>query len=71
MDEKTFLEKLEEIMNVEEDLTMDTKLAGLEEWDSLVALMFQSFVFKTTGKAPRPSAIAVAETVRDLYTFVK
>ena len=48
MNEKNFIEKLEEILNVEESLTMETNLDDLEEWESLTALMFQSFVYKAT-----------------------
>ncbi len=71
MNEQDFLEKLEEILNVEEPLTLETDLKNLEEWDSLTALMFQSFVFKTTCTVPVPSDIKKAETVLDLYNFVK
>ena len=71
MNEKDFLEKIDEILNVEESVTMETELANLEEWDSLIALMFQSFVYKTKGNAPDPADIAVAKTVKDLYEFVK
>ena len=71
MNEKNFIEDLEEILNVEESLTMETNLDDLEEWESLTALMFQSFVYKATGKAPEPADIAKAKTVKDLYEFVK
>ena len=71
MNEKDFLEKIEEILNVEESVTMETELKDLEEWDSLVALMFQSFVYKTTKKAPAPEDVGNAKTIQDLYDFVK
>ena len=71
MNEKDFLEEIEEILNLEEAVTMETELKNLEEWDSLVALMFQSFVYKKTGKAPVASDIASAKTIKDLYEFVK
>ena len=69
MDEKDFLEKMDEILNVEESVTMETVLKDLEEWDSLTALMFQNFVFKTTKKAPAPADIKKAESIKDLYAF--
>ncbi|MBR5914409.1 MAG: hypothetical protein IKZ58_08610 [Selenomonadaceae bacterium] len=71
MNEKEFLEEIEEILNVEESVTMETELDNLEEWDSLVALMFQSFVFKKTGKAPNPADVGQAKNIKDLYEFVK
>lgn len=71
MNEQDFLEKLEEILNVEEPLTLEINLKDLEEWDSLTALMFQCFVYKKTGTAPDPDDIRKAETILDLYEFVK
>ena len=71
MNEKEFLDKMDEMLNVEESVALETDLKTLEEWDSLAALMFQSFVFKATGKAPNPADIAKAATVNDLYEFVK
>ena len=69
MNEKDFLSELDEILNTEDELNMDTKLDELEEWDSLSALMFQSFVFKRTKIAPKPTDLKKARTIRDLYSF--
>lgn len=70
MNEQEFLAAVEEILNAEENLTMDTELDALEEWDSLSALMFQSFVFQKTKVALKPTELKKAKTVRDLYSFV-
>lgn len=70
MDEKTFLEELEEILNVEEPLTLETRLDDLEEWDSLASLMFQSFVFKRVKVIMKPTDLKNAQTVADLYAFL-
>lgn len=69
MSEQEFLAELEEILNVEEPLTMETKLDELDEWDSLAALMFQSFAFKYMKKTLQPAALKDAQTVKDLYAF--
>lgn len=71
MDEKTFLAEMETLLNLEEPLTMETTLTDLEEWDSLAALMFQSFVLKKTKKPLKPAALKTVATVSDLYSFVK
>lgn len=71
MNEKEFLSQLDEILNSEGEITMDSKLDEIEEWDSLSALMFQSFVFKQTKEAPKPSELKAAKTIADLYEFVK
>lgn len=70
MNEQEFLSELDEILNTEENLTMDTELDTLEEWDSLSALMFQSLVFNRTKTALKPTDLKNAKTVRDLYSFV-
>lgn len=70
MSEKEFLAAVEEILNTEENLTMDTVLDDLEEWDSLSALMFQSFVLGKTKVALKPTELKKAQTVRDLYAFI-
>ena len=71
MDEKEFLSEIEELLNVEEPLTMQTDLKELEEWDSLAALMFQSLVLKKTKTALKPAALKTVTTIGDLYTFLK
>lgn len=70
MSEKEFLAAVEEILNTEENLTMDTVLDDLEEWDSLSALMFQSFVLGKTKVALKVAELKKAQTVRDLYAFI-
>lgn len=69
MSEQEFLAELEEILNVEEPLTMETKLDELDEWDSLASLMFQSFVFKKVKVILKPTSLKDEQTVKDLYAF--
>ena len=35
MTKETFLEKMADILDAEEEISFDTELSGLEEWDSL------------------------------------
>ena len=42
MTEKEFLDIMDEILDTEESVAMDTVLDDLEEWDSLSYVMFQA-----------------------------
>lgn len=71
MTDKEFLEVMDEILDTEESINMETKLDSLEEWDSLSALMFQSVMFKLNKKTVNPADLRQAKTIADLYAFVK
>lgn len=70
MSTETFLEKLAEIMDTEKSLTLETKLNGVEEWDSLSFVAFLSFCNSTLKKSVTPEELKAAATVGDLYKFV-
>lgn len=70
MEEKDFLDELVDMMDTEMELTMDTRLADVEEWDSLSHVAFMAFVAtKGLGKVT-PQDVKAAETVRDLYAMM-
>ncbi len=69
MDE--FLEKMTEILEPEITLTMETKLAEVEEWDSLGLVSFVAMVDSEYGKTMVFADIKKAQTVQDLYLLVK
>lgn len=70
MKQEQFLEKLMDIMDCESELTLDTKLNDIEEWDSLSYISFLAFT-KTIGKNIDVASVKAAETVNDLYELVK
>lgn len=70
MTEQEFLTKMTETIDTEQELTMDTVLSSVEEWDSLavvstIALGSTAFSRKMTAKE-----VLKAETVRDLYKLL-
>lgn len=69
MTEKEFLEKLVEIMDTEEELSMTTALAEVEEWDSLAYVSFLALC-KDMDKAVQPDSILGAKTAEDLYRLI-
>ena len=70
MEEKKFLDELVDMMDTEMELTMDTRLADVEEWDLLIHVAVMAVVAtKGLGKVT-PQDVKAAETVRDLYAMM-
>ena len=71
MDEKKFLEKFIDMADIEDEITMDTILDELEEWDSLSIVSFIAFA-KANGAANiTATKVREAKTVHELYDIVK
>jgi len=70
MDEKEFLKIMEEILDTDEALTMDTVLDTIEEWDSLSAVMFQAQMLDKLQKKVNPPDVKKARMLRDLYVLI-
>lgn len=72
MTEQEFLTKMkEDVLDTEDEISMDTDLLDIEEWDSLSFVSFIAMVKVATGKKLERKAIQAAETVQDLYNLVK
>ena len=71
MDSKEFIKKLVELMDTEAELNLSTKLADVEDWDSLSMVSFFSFCNSTLGKKISPDEIKAALTVGHLFNLVK
>lgn len=70
MDKKEFLLKMEEIMDLDEDmLTMDSVLEDIDEWDSLSVLSLTVFTKKTLGKDLTTEKVLAFKTVEDIYNY--
>ena len=67
MTEEKFITKLAELMDTEAALDLSTKLADVEDWDSLSMVSFFSFCNTTLGKKISPEQIKAAQTVEDLF----
>ncbi|SDP35512.1 hypothetical protein [Selenomonas ruminantium] len=70
MQEKDFLEKMAEIMDTEAELSMDTVLKDVEEWDSLSYVAFLAFGATIAKEKIWPADVKAAETLRDLYNLL-
>ena len=71
MTEKEFLDMMDEILDAEVPVGLESVLDDIEEWDSLSAVMFQSEMFKRTKSPVAPAEVRKAKTIGDLYALVK
>lgn len=71
MNEKEFLEELVDLMDTEEELSLETKLEEIEEWDSLSHVAFMAFCSTRGYNNIKPMDIKAAQTVGDLYKMVE
>ena len=70
MTAEEFIKKLVELMDTEADLNLSTKLADVEDWDSLSMVSFFSFCNTTLSRKVSPDEIKAALTVEDLFKLV-
>lgn len=71
MDEKEFVEKLMDVMDTEAELTMDTRLIDVEDWDSMSHVAFLAWALSDKKKKLDKMKVQQAVTVRDLYDMVQ
>jgi acyl carrier protein len=69
--EKEFLVKMQDLLDCEQSINMDTILSSLEEWDSLSFVSFLALANAKYGKKLLPKQVKEAKTIKDLYFLVK
>lgn len=70
MDEEKFLVQLTELMDTEEELSLDKRLDDIEEWDSLSYVAFMAFAHNVFKRDIERQAVRQAVNVGDLYKLV-
>lgn len=70
MSAEEFIKNLTDIMDTETELTLDTQLSEVEEWDSLSLVSFLSFCNARLKRPILPEEIKSAQTVKDLFEIV-
>lgn len=66
-----FIEKMMDVMDIEVNITADTVLTDLDEWDSLSLVSFMAMANATYGKKVLTEDVKMAKTIADLYALVK
>ena len=71
MTEEEFIEAMVDLMDTEMEITMDTVLTDVEEWDSLSYVAFQAMASVKLAKKLIPQQVRNAKTIRDLYVLIQ
>ena len=69
MTAEEFIKKLADIIDTDVELKLSTKLADVEDWDSLSMVSFFSFCDSKLGIRLAPEQIKSAQTIEDLFKF--
>ena len=67
MNEQEFIKKMMEIMDTEDEITMESQLEEIEEWDSLSHMAFLSMCTSASDRRIVAADVKQAKTIRDLY----
>ena len=71
MTKETFLEKMADILDAEEEISFDTELSGLEEWDSLSIVSYIAMANASCGMKVDVKKVREAVTIGDLYDLMQ
>lgn len=71
MTKETFLEKMADILDAEEEISFDTELSGLEEWDSLSIVSYIAMANASCGIKVDVKKVREAVTIGDLYDLLQ
>ena len=66
-----FIEKMNEVLDGDDEVTMETVLEDLIWWDSLSFVSFLAMANATYGKKVSPDDVKSAKTIKDLYDLIK
>lgn len=68
MTKEEFLEQMQDVLQTDAELTMDTVLADLEEWDSLSIMATMAFLDKNFGVKTSIKDYCEMNTIGDIAT---
>ena len=71
MERNAFIEKLKDMLDCEAEITMETGLDDIEEWDSLGIITFLAEMGRYASAQIRAEDVKHAGTVEDLYGLLK
>ncbi len=70
MNEQDFIKEMVNIMDTEDEITMDSVLEDIEEWDSLSYIGFLSLCLKFAKTKVNAPEVRSAKTIRNLYELL-
>lgn len=66
MNKEEFLEKLQDVLERDEEITEDMVLGDIEEWDSLSAMALMAFFNNVLSITLLPAEVREMKTVADI-----
>ena len=70
MNEKDFLERMKDILD-NDNISMNSALADIEEWDSLSVVSYSAMADTVCGKRISPEQLKNCSSIMDLYMLIK
>ncbi|RZF58883.1 acyl carrier protein [Sphingobacterium corticibacterium] len=70
MEKQEFLKNLQEVLEVEQTLTVETNLKDLDEWDSMTAMLLIGYVSDEFGVTLTGDNIGEISTVQSVIDFI-
>ncbi|MGL4864554.1 MAG: acyl carrier protein [Cetobacterium sp.] len=70
MKEKEYLERVIEDLEIEGEITLETKFRELEDWSSLMGFSFLALINNDFGKNITPDQFIKFVTFGDVYEFI-
>ena len=71
MTKDDFLERMAEILDAEDEISLDMNLSELEEWDSLSIVSYVAMANANCGKKVDIKKVREAVTIQNLYDLLK
>jgi len=66
MTKEEFIEQMQDVLQTDVELTMETVLADLEEWDSLSMMATMAFMSKNFGVSLKLTDFKAMQTIGDI-----
>lgn len=71
MTKDDFLERMAEILDAEDEISLDMNLSELEEWDSLSIVSYVAMANANCGKKVDIKKVREAVTIQNLYDLLQ
>lgn len=71
MTKENFIERMTDILDVEDEISFNTNLGELEEWDSLSIVSYIAMANAACGKKVDVKKVREAVTLQDLYDLLQ
>ncbi len=71
MTKENFIERMTDILDAEDEISFNTNLGELEEWDSLSIVSYVAMANAACGKKVEVKRVREAVTIQDLYDLLQ